>query len=297
MKSITCCKVALPKPSCINHKKKTKKTFPLILPINSSDLNHVDVITPHRKKAAPSATHHIAPALPAGSTILPVPPNLVAKIVSGQFVEMGDLVPSHLGFGECAGTKAKQQAVANISEWHQAFAVYASVYARKQPQRVPDLMGYQILILEASSEYQNNQWLAYDHCFWQLAASQPNCKWFTTDFTLYNFAFTGQARANRCKHCFSLFHQSKDCEFAPNLTAIPHELPSHWNASCHKFICRQWNENSYEGCPFPNCRYEHVCYYYAKNPASRDCNHKAIFCPNPLARQPVPQQKPKPFFL
>ena len=53
------------------------------------------------------------------------------------------------------GSKSKQRPITNISEWLQAFAVYVSVIARKQPQRVPDLMGYQILMLEASNEYQN----------------------------------------------------------------------------------------------------------------------------------------------
>ena len=50
-------------------------------------------------------------------------------------------------------------------EWLQSFAVYVSVIARKQPQRVPDLMGYQVLILEASSEYKNDCWMAYDRRF------------------------------------------------------------------------------------------------------------------------------------
>jgi len=72
--------------------------------------------------------------------------------------------------------------------------------------------------------------------------------------------------------------------------------PPHRTTSRCKLICYQWNENAYEGCPFPNFRYEHVCYYCANNLASQDCNHKAIFCPNPPARQPVPQQKPRPPF-
>ena len=83
-------------------------------------------------------------------------------------------------------------------------------------------------------------------------------------------------------------------EFAPNVTAIPHELPSHRTASRQKFVCHQWNQTSYEGCLFPNCQYEHICYYCANNPASWNCNHKAIFCLNTPARQPVPQQKPRP---
>jgi len=63
---------------------------------------------------------------------------------------MGDLVPSHLGFEETSRSKSKQRTITCVSEWLQAFAVYVSVVAKKQPQRVPDLMGYQILMLEAS---------------------------------------------------------------------------------------------------------------------------------------------------
>ena len=66
-----------------------------------------------------------------------MPPSLVAKIESGQFVEMGDLVPSHLGFGDTASNKSKQRSVANISEWLEAFAVYVSVISRNGVSRAP----------------------------------------------------------------------------------------------------------------------------------------------------------------
>ena len=226
----------------------------------------------------------------------PVPSILVAKIESGKFVEMGDLVPSHLSFEETAGAKSKQRCIANISEWLQAIAVYVSIIAKKQPQRVPDLMGYQILMLEASIEYQNNCWLAYDRQFQQQAASQPDCKLSITESTLWNFAFTGQARASRCKHCFILFHQLKDCEFSPNTTSSSHDLPPYQTPGHRRYICRQWNEQYAQGCSFPKCRYEHVCYYCAFNPASKDSNHKAVFCPNPPAQQSVTQQRPRPLF-
>ena len=251
----------------------------------------------HQDRAPQATSHGITTPLTTGSSIPPVPPNLIAKIESGKFVEMGDLIPSHLGFEEIVGAKSKQRSVTNNSKWLQAFAVYVSVIARNQPERVPDLMGYQILILEASNEYQNNRWLAYDRRFRQQAASQPSCKWSIIEPTLWNLAFTGQARASRCRHCFSLFHQSKDCEFAPCVTSSSRNpLPPFQTQGRHRFICRQWNEQLAEGCPFPNCRYEHVCYYCAYNPASKDSNHKAIFCPNPPARQSVTQQRPIPLF-
>ena len=44
--------------------------------------------------------------------------------------------------------------------------------------------------------------------------SQPQCSWSNIDTTLWLLAFSGQARANRCKFCFSLSHTSKDCELA-----------------------------------------------------------------------------------
>jgi len=110
-------------------------------------------------------------------------------------------------------------------------------------------------MLEVSNEYQNNRWFAYDRRFRQLAASQPSWKWSNTDSTLWSLAFTGQAKASSCKHCFSLFHQSSDCEFAPAYSS------SHAQASAHRrFICHQWNEQPAQRCMFPNCRYEHVCY-------------------------------------
>ena len=101
--------------------------------------------------------------------------------------------------------------VTNISERLQAFAIYVSVIAKKQPHCVPDLMGYQILILEASDKYRNDCWLRYDRRFWQQA-SWSICKWSDMDSTLWNMAFTGQARTSQCGYYFSLFHVSKDCE-------------------------------------------------------------------------------------
>ena len=182
----------------------------MVLPLSCTflDQEHVNVLSSKWKKA-PRPTNQLSAPLIASSTIPPVPSNLVEKIEAGKFIEIGDLVPSHLGFEETAGSKPKQRSITNISKWLQAFTIYVSVISKKH---VPDLMGYQILMLEASNEYQNNRWLAYDRRFRQLAASQPSCKWSTTDSTLRSLAFTGQ-------HCFSLFHQCIDCEFAPSSTS------------------------------------------------------------------------------
>ena len=248
----------------------------MVLPLSCTflDLEHINVLSSKRKKAL-RPTNQLSAPLIASSTIPPVPSKLVEKIEAGKFIEMGDPVPSHLGFEETAGSKPKQRSITNVSEWLQAFTVYESVVSKKH---VPDLMGYQILMLEASNEYQNNRWLAYGRQFQQLAASQPSCKWSNTDSTLWSLAFTGQAKANRCKHCFSLFHQSIDCKTSSSRDQT-HQAPGR-----RRFICLQWNEQHTQGCTFPNCHYEHVCYYCAFNSVVKDIHHKALFCPNPPAQ-------------
>ena len=130
--------------------------------------------------------------IPTGTVLPPVPTSLVEINESGAFIEMGDLIPTHLGLDDTACSKLRCF-VTNISEWLQAFAVYISVIAKKQPHHVPDLMGYQILILKASNEYRGDCWLGYDWRFQQRTASQSNRKWSDMDSTLWNMAFTGQA--------------------------------------------------------------------------------------------------------
>ena len=120
------------------------------------------------------------------------------------------LIPTCLELDDTARLKPRRS-VTNISKWLQAFTVYVSVIAKKQAHRVPVIMGYQILILESSNEYRNDCWLGYDRCFRQQATSQSNRKWSDMDSTLWNMAFTGQARTDQC---FSLFHASKDCKLA-----------------------------------------------------------------------------------
>ena len=221
---------------------------PLPPPLTSAglDFNHVSVLaTTHGRATTPP---------PPGSTIPPVPSSLVQKIEAGALIEFGDLVPSNLGFEETAGSKSKQHPVTSIAEWLQAFAVYVSIITRKQPQHVPDLMGYQILMLEASNGYKSSSWLAYNRRFRQQAAAQPNCQWSKIDSTIWNLTFTGQAKASCCRHCFSLFHLSKDCTFASSTTSSQADQPLPMPYR-RRYICQQWNEQPGHGCSYPNCRY------------------------------------------
>lgn len=279
---------------------------PLPYPL-SPDLRHVAVMpgfgeTTHPTNCRPATSSSQNPEVPLGSAIPPVPLLLVERIESGAFIELADLIPTHLGFENTTRSKSKHRSVANISEWLQAFAVYVSVIARREPHRIPDLMGYQILMIDASNEYRNNGWLAYDRRFRQQAAFRPQCKWSNIDSTLWTLAFTGQAKANRCRHCFSLFHLSQDCEFAPNsnssLPEVPHTGASRTGLGRRRFVCHQWNHQPSQTCSYPNCRFEHVCSICTINSEAKDIYHKAIFCPyRPTQNQQlINAQKPRPLF-
>ena len=111
--------------------------------------------------------------MPTGAAIPPVPPGLVETIESGVFVDIKILVPHRLRLEEITRSKQKCQAISSISGWLQAFAVYVAVISKKQPDRVPDLMGYQVLMLEVSNEYKNDCWLAYDRHFHHKLPSIP----------------------------------------------------------------------------------------------------------------------------
>ena len=73
------------------------------------------------------------------------------KIESSAFIKMGDLIPTRLGLDDTLRSKLRCF-ITNITEWLQAFTVYISVIAKTQPHRISNLMGYQILIPEASNE-------------------------------------------------------------------------------------------------------------------------------------------------
>lgn len=113
------------------------------------------------------ANHPVAPlpgqsqGMLSGAANPPVPLKPVEKVKSGLFMEMGDLIPTHIGLEKSARPKLKEHTCINICEWLQVFAVYMSVFGKKQPHRIPNLMGYQVFILDASNEYKNECWLAY----------------------------------------------------------------------------------------------------------------------------------------
>lgn len=245
---------------------------------------------PNQDSPFPSLLSKDPTSIHLGGGLPPVPGKLAKKIEQGHFIEMAELLPERLS-SHCdiddqnKATKPKHKVITSILEWMQCFGIYVAVISRKEPHRVVDLLGYQHLIIQAYQEYHGDSWLGYDRRFRQRAATNPSSSWSTIDPTLWSLAFSGRGSSRLCSHCFSTSHSSKDCELnsnsVPNEHSATHPFRSQLTTSQgRRPICFDWNETPAPGCPHPSCRFEHSCYYCARNPNARDKAHKAIFCPN-----------------
>ena len=115
-----------------------------------------------------------------GAGIHPVPEKMISRIEAGKYIEMAELLPDCLGSaGMTAGEdqtrfpRSRRKTVTNIFEWVKCFAIYVAVL-RSWPQRVPEMLEYLILILEAYMEHGGDGWIGYDRCFRMTATAwQP----------------------------------------------------------------------------------------------------------------------------
>ena len=189
------------------------------------------------------------------------------------------------------GSKPKTRPVTSILEWAQCFGIYVAVISRSQPERVPDMLAYQALIIQAQMEYQGDSWLSYDRTFRLRAASKRNLDWSAVDPTLWSLAFSGKGKSNGCKHCFSPTHSSTECSWNPEAqsssrmnTHAP-EL-SEQPARRLSRVCYDWNNSPSPSCSYPFCKYLHKCAICVRVPGAADTNHKALYCPYRTDRVP-----------
>ena len=99
------------------------------------------------------------------------------------------------------------------------------------------------------------------------AAANCLTTWAQVDTTLWHLAFTGKAKSNRCKYCFSLTHPSDDYDWAPT-TSTPMPWTPQRQHSGQK-ICYIWNDTP-GACPVTRYQFEHICVCCAYNPWVQD---------------------------
>ena len=179
-------------------------------------------------------------------------------------------------------TNSKRRPVTSIIEWTQCFTNYIAILGQAHPGRIPDLLGYQHLILEAHLEYSGDGWAVYDRRFRQIAATLPGSLWARRDGDLWNMAFASSQRRPYCHHCFGSTHSSEQCSGAPD---TPSRERTFTPRPRKPRICREWN---YSQCSYPGCQFIHACLTCFSDPLAGDSNHKVIHCPKNAKLQQGP---------
>lgn len=225
---------------------------------------------------ATSAAKSLPPML-ISDGLPPVPAKLVKKIQEGRFVEMAELLADTLISPEYAGdqnpdsNKRKPKEVTNIMDWVQCFGVFMAIISLKEPHRIPDLIGYQSLIIQSSLHCQEGRWVIYDRRFRLKASAVVILEWSCIDITVWKMAFPERPLAG------GSYLPSKSLMYKPP------QQPPNVPATTTSRICLAWNENPSPECLRPSCNFDHICYRCVHTNFA-DKKHKAIFCPHKQKR-------------
>ena len=185
--------------------------------ITSEALKHIPLIGKNMSSPPGDPLSLQANTVALEGGLPPVPSKLVTRIEAGEFIDMGELLPDRVGISRPDDTgkaSTKRYNVSGILERIKCFNVYMAVISIKQPGRIPDLLAYETMIIEAHMEYSGDAWLGYHIWFRQCAATDTTKNCVIIDSTLWNLAFSGKARATHCKFCFSLSHVLSGCAWA-----------------------------------------------------------------------------------
>ena len=260
--------------------------------------------------------HSSGPYNPASS----LPPKMVKKILSLEFVEMselrGDIWPDDSTTDTPVTSRCTAKPpVISIKTWLECYARMAAVLVSRFPEKAPELWAYQSTILRAAHDFEGANWVAYDRQFRREMLAGKCLDWSIPNTRLYNEAFTGRARSiPRCPHCLADDHVGVSCPHNPNPPILgwfqgsaPIQIaPASQLQStppkpgAPQEVCRSFNVNR---CQSSRCRYSHVCSDCGGAHAALNCPHKQSTStgrgPSPRSRFPprARQQHPHPYLL
>ena len=133
----------------------------------------------------------------------------------------------------------KHTKINNVYTWEKAFRIYMALYARKHPNKVPEMLQYISTIQLAASKYTWENVAYYDNVFRHWMAKNPNRSWGKTFTQMWNIAL--------CDHL----------SVAKLLPNAANKNQSQQRKDI-KGICWKFNKGI---CNNPNCGYIHKCTY------------------------------------
>ena len=197
-----------------------------------------------------------------------LPPELLKKIWSGEFVDMAELLPqSWRTETDPKKAKSRRPPITDIVIWSECFATYAAAVVAKHPGKAAQLFGYLKTIMKASRNFDGCQWVTYDTAFRRQAANCKSWDWGTVDGCLYSETFAGRARIQpRCATCLEGDHQTEACPLAPPTSATPKNRPPTSTSNSARRpsraevqLCGLFNRSAGNQCNYPECKFAHIC--------------------------------------
>ena len=192
-------------------------------------------------------------------------PKIRAKIWSGQYVELGSLIPrtevsggiqlsyARNSISQVSLIPSRPRQPANFTEWLRWFTIFASVYTEKFPDAAPQMFTYiQRILALASRKPATYAWRSYDERFRQVKAFNPAATWHLVNETLWRDA------EESTRNNFRDF--SRDTN-----TPAPKQ---DWS---QKNYCRDFNQSG-KRCTREPCSFIHHC-------SKCDKAHPAFRCP------------------
>ena len=214
-----------------------------------------------------------------GAALPVVPAKLVRKILTGEFIDMSDLLKDNMESERrrrgtdnsgtpSAGTTSRRE-VPDILSWLHCFSLYAAVICDKYPQKARELWAYQAMMIAENRRCGGRGWLLYDTAFRQQVWSIEKTDFSQLNQALYSTTFLAYGgKGQFCSRCLASDHTQDDCALHPT-PMVPwvrlkdqarggrredrhhHETRRNWKGPCYA-----WNDGR---CTAPYCRFEHVC--------------------------------------
>ena len=227
------------------------------------------------------------------SSIEPIPPRLVQRIQSGQFVEMRELLSDNLALfqqmetlhGQASWSLAppshrpRTREVPSLVSWLFCFITYVAV--KTTDPITKDMLAYCHLIIREALRHGGTGWQEYDRIFRQQLAIDHTLPWNALQPCLQASTILGQrsSRGTFCSLCRGVDHGNDQCALRamqpPPTTAIT--APSMVTHYSHRFpcqetrarICISWNRGA---CVYPGtCAFQHICATCQRPHRAREC--------------------------
>lgn len=243
-----------------------------------------------------AASAMVGACLSPGS--VPLPAKLVAKVRSGVYVEMKELLGDNIALlseletfngphhvvGVAGANKPRLREISSLASWMYCFLTYLALRCPDNETR--ERLIYAQLIVRESLRHGGKNWLTYDKVFRQQAALDESLKWnelhpaILASTILSSPQSSVQTMPGRsgtfCTLCQGVDHRADQCALS-YLHRSDLRTNGGRSIGMSGRICASWNRGS---CRFPaGCSFRHVC---------RICcqPHPEIHCPSRAGQAP-----------